>query len=354
MLRDLEDVQRDLAHVLTGAPRWARQVKRHLRVRAVQGSVAIDGLYACAEDVEAIMAGEAPLQASARVARAIAGYRQVLTYIRLLSGARGFAYDVGLLNALSFMMNGETPDLVRTGRGYVRNCETHEVIYEGPDAREVPALLDELVKWLNSGDVPAPAYVRAAMAHLNLVEIRPWCDGNGRVARALQTLILGRGQVGAPGLSSIEEWLGQTRITFEYYDVLGEVGRDRWSPHDGTLPWIRFCLRAHHMQVQRVAQRLREAGEIWMLLEGQVDGLNPRVISALYEIFVNRRLRRSRYQEDESLTQGQAARDLRNLAAGGWLRPSGRFYAPGPRMAAIKAEFAERREPLRDPYRSTG
>ncbi|MGW2199270.1 Fic family protein, partial [Streptosporangium sp. NPDC001682] len=83
--------------------------------------------------------------------------------------------------------------------------------------------------------------------------------------------------------------------------------------------------------------------------------LNTHTVSALYEVFVNRRLRRSRYQADESLSQGQAARDLRDLAAKGWLAPygetKGRFYAPGTRMRAIKDDFERRIVPLRDPYR---
>ncbi len=32
--------------------------------------------------------------------------------------------------------------------------------------------------------------VRAAMGHLNLVMVHPFSDGNGRMARCLQTLIL--------------------------------------------------------------------------------------------------------------------------------------------------------------------
>ncbi|GAA4228701.1 hypothetical protein FHR32_008104 [Streptosporangium album] len=79
-------------------------------------------------------------------------------------------------------------------------------------------------------------------------------------------------------------------------------------------------------------------------------------MSALYEVFVTRRLRRTRYQLDESLSQGQAARDLRELAAKGWLRSygetKGRFYAPGPRMQAIKDDSAARAAPLRDPCRN--
>lgn len=176
----------------------------------------------------------------------------------------------------------------------------------------------------------------------------------------LADLVLGRDRITTPEFSSIEEWPGRPRVTVEYYDVLGEVGRRRWSPHGDTPSWVRFCLRAHHLQAQRVSRRLTEAGEIWVLLEKQVDadGLNVRSVSALYEIFVNRRLRRGRYQAEEGLSQGQAARDLRELAAKGWLKPygetKGRFYAPGPRMAEIKAEFAERAAPLRDPYRDGG
>jgi Fic family protein len=46
------------------------------------------------------------------------------------------------------------------------------------------------------------------MAHLNLVVIHPFRDGNGRMARALATLVLSRSDIGEPEFSSIEEWLG--------------------------------------------------------------------------------------------------------------------------------------------------
>ncbi|MEV4100671.1 Fic family protein [Nonomuraea sp. NPDC049649] len=305
------------------------------------------------------MEGE-PLEASGRVAREIAGYQQALTYIQVLSRAPRFRYDVGLLNALNFMMIGhhrdKTPGVVRPGSIYVRNAATGEVVYEGPDAEAVPGLLDELIAWLNAGDLDAPSYVRAAMAHFNLVAIHPWRDGNGRMSRALQTLLLGRDQILTPEFSSIEEWLGIGENTTDYCRALRAVQQGGWKPHGATLSWVRFCLRAHHLQAQRVRRRLAEAGEVWMLLEERVDadGLNTRSVSALYEVFVNRRLRRSRYQADEGLSQGQAARDLRELAAKGWLQPygetKGRFYEPGPRMREIKADFARRAEPLRDPY----
>ena len=60
------------------------------------------------------------------------------------------------------------------------------------------------------------------MAHLNLVMIHPFRDGNGRMARALQTMVLAQDQVVEPTFSSIEEWLGNN--TQEYYDVLAATG----------------------------------------------------------------------------------------------------------------------------------
>ncbi|WP_231619128.1 Fic family protein [Nonomuraea sp. SBT364] len=210
-----------------------------------------------------------------------------------------------MLNALTFTMIGhhrdKGPGVVRPGGIYIRSSGSGEAVHEGPDGDLVPGLLDELIQWRNEGDLDVPNHVRAAMAHLNPVKVHPRRDGNGRMSRALQTLVLGRDRITTPGFCSIEEWLGRHRTTVDYDDVLG--------------------------------QRPAQAGEIGMLLEEQVgqDGLNLRCVAALYEVFVNRRVRRRR------------------------LRPygetKGRFYEPGPRMLAIKADFARWVQPLRDPYR---
>ncbi|MFC0865626.1 Fic family protein [Sphaerimonospora cavernae] len=364
VLAEIEEMRTDLKYRLAEPHRWDGQLRRQLQARAIQGSNSIEGYRASVEDIESIMSGEEPLDTSDSVAKEIVGYQRALTYVNVLAKAWTFRFDAGLLHGLNFAIIGhhvgKTPGTVRPGGIYIRNSATGEVVYEGPDHQAVPELLDELVDWLNNGDLDAPSYVRGAMAHFNLVKIHPWRDGNGRTSRALQTLVLGRDGITTPEFCSIEEWLGEGEITFDYYRVLGAVGGRRWSPHGDTLPWVRFVLRCHHMQAQRVRRRLAEAGEVWTLLEERTDaeGLHPRTVSALYQVFVSRRLRRGMYQADEGLSQGQAARDLRELVAEGWLQPygetKGRFYAPGAKMAAIKEDFAARVQPLRDPYRALG
>jgi Fic family protein len=47
------------------------------------------------------------------------------------------------------------------------------------------------------------------MAHLNLVMIHPFRDGNGRMARCLQSVVLAREGVLSPVFMSVEEYLGR-------------------------------------------------------------------------------------------------------------------------------------------------
>ena len=103
------------------------------------------------------------------------------------------------------------------------------------------------------------------MAPLNLVMIHPFRDGNGRMARALATLALTRSDIGEPEFSSIEEWLGAK--TDDYYSVLAHTGHGSWQPRDNAHRWLTFNLRAHHMQAQTVARRVREAGDTWTDLD---------------------------------------------------------------------------------------
>jgi Fic family protein len=59
-----------------------------------------------------------------------------------------------------------SPGRYRKGPSYVRDERRDEIVYEGPDDRTVPSLMDALVASLHSG-VSLDPVVRSAMAHLN-------------------------------------------------------------------------------------------------------------------------------------------------------------------------------------------
>ncbi|MFQ5342920.1 MAG: Fic family protein [Anaerolineae bacterium] len=78
----------------------------------------------------------------------------------------------------------------RYRRGQVRITGSE---YVPPEAVSVPALMQELVAWLDSDDASARHPVEtAALSHFRLVHIHPFVDGNGRTARLLMNLWLMR------------------------------------------------------------------------------------------------------------------------------------------------------------------
>lgn len=362
VLEEIDAMRGRLRLHLRAPRRWEGQLRRNLTARAIAGSNTIEGYAASVADVEDIILGEAPIEASGAVAAEIDGYRQAMTYIqRLADAGPDFTYGKGLLNSLHFMMQGhhllKRPGWWRSGPVYVTSPEDPTIAaYTAPDAERVPGLADELVAWLNEGDLETPALVRAAMAHLNLVAIHPWPDGNGRMSRALQTLVLAREGLVAPEFSSIEEWLGRARNTYRYYDVLAEVGGPVWTPDRDTRSWVRFCLRAHHQQAQTVERQVETTRTLWAALEEAIEkqGWAERMLYALYPAAMGNRVRRATYQTDAELSEQQAQRDIRELVRARWLAPrgeaQGRYYTAGGGMPESITRGVLRPRPLREPY----
>jgi Fic family protein len=361
VLAEIEAMRRKLKIHLAEPRQWKGQLRRNLAARAIAASNSIEGYVASVEDVEDMMAGEPPVDAGELVIAEIGGYRQAISYIqRLGTAGPDFAYSKGLLNALHFMMQGhhpvKRPGWWRSGPVYVTSAdEPGTVAYTAPDANEVPGLTEELVRWLNEGDLDKPALVRAAMAHVNLVSIHPWADGNGRMSRALQTLVLAREGILSPEFSSIEEWLGRARNTHRYYDQLVDLGAV-WEPWRDALPWVRFCLRAHHQQAQTVERRITITGAVWSRIEEELDRrqLPERMMYALYPVAMGHRTRRAVYQKDADLSEQQALRDIRDLVRAGWLEARGeaqaRYYVAAEGFPADIRLIAATPSRVRDPY----
>ena len=224
------------------------------------------------------------------------------------------------------------PGKWRPGDVRVVNNETGIVVYDAPDANLVDALVGELVQYLDSKQHDS-VIVAAAMAHLNLTMIHPFKDGNGRMARALQTLVLAREGIGHPLFFSIEEWLGQN--TQEYYNILASTGNGKWNPSRSSLPWVRFCLKAHYQQANTFIRRHEEYESIFNGIERIIKHkkLNDRMAIPLFNAALGIKVTNSRYQKETEESSYVAGRDLRILSDLEILIPHGekrgRYYTAG-------------------------
>ena len=364
VVREIERLRRELSQYVRHKPRrWAGHLRRMSFARAVRGSNWIEGYRASLDDVLDSIEGEEPLDATAETRQALTGYRDAMTYVLQLAETETIV-DQSLLKSLHFMMTKHDlrarPGLYRTGDVWVAD-ETGAHVYEAPDAELVEDLMDKLVESLNANGT-VPVLFRAAMAHLNLVMIHPFRDGNGRMARALQTMVLSGEGIVSPIFSSVEEHLG--RNTDDYHAIFSEVGQGSWHPENSARRWIRFMLRAHYRQAWTLQRRIHETEHLYDGISQLVDRYNlpNRVTGSLADAARGRRLRRSIYMHLVELTDGDpisdlsASRDLKAMVDTGILEPRGagrgRIYHGSEELRGLWLDIRADRPPRADddPY----
>lgn len=333
----IDQLRQKLRYLLQNKPRrWSGLLRRSTFARAIQGSNSIEGYHVTVDDAVAAVEGEEPLDERTEAWRAVVGYRNAMSYVLQLADDPYYQHNEGTIRSLHYMMLdydlGKHPGRWRPGSIYVRRDPDNEVVYEGPVVERVPSLMGELVASLNERNA-LPVMARAALAHLNLVMIHPFSDGNGRMARALQTFVLAREQILDPTFSSIEEYLG--RNTQAYYDVLAQVGQGTWHPEIDPLPFVTFCLTAHYRQAQTLLRRDEELEQLWNVVEKEVARLKlpERSIMALSDAALGYRVRNSTYRSVAGVSDQVASRDLQKMVDAGLLVPQGerrgRHYLAG-------------------------
>lgn len=293
VLGEIDAFRYALCLQVRSSPRkWTEGLRKFLTADAVAASNSIEGFKVSTADVEDLLEGEREVDISEENREETLAYQRMMTYLQTLHDVDDFRYGKEFLNALHWMLQGhrhsprKPAGQWRRGAVYVTDARNPRIAaYTAPEASEVPALMAELVAWLNTGDDATHPLVKAAMAHLHLVSIHPWADGNGRMSRSLQTLMIARAGELAPEFSSIEAWLGSPGNTWEYYRELQQRG-STYLPEQDVSAWVRFNLRAYHQQAQTVRNHFDRSNRVWLLLGefARLSGLEERVVSALHDV----------------------------------------------------------------------
>lgn len=323
-LSELAEVRSALGGQVSRATPWAGRLRRQARAATARSSIAIEGFHVSEELASAVVDGRATPSSSDQ--RAFSGYALAMQHVAILAGDPSFTWSDRVLLDLHFEACSSEPK-GRPGRwrtgSVIVTAPGGGVAYRAPDADEVPGLIDELVGWLNRGNLDAPVAVRAAMAHLNLVSIHPFNDGNGRISRITQSLVLARDGVLSPELGSIEEYLA--RDTMRYYDALREVQGGTYKPERSAEPWLTFCIEAHIAQARERLATLERAALRWTALERLVEGRGwPDRLAIALEQSLFAGVDRASYSAEADVSTATASTDLRRLQDAGLIISQGR------------------------------
>lgn len=138
--------------------------------------------------------------------------------------------------------------------------------------------------------------------------------------------------------------------------MLAWTGDGGWNPHRDTHFWVKFNLRAHHMQAQTVRWRADYARALWHRLEEVAagHGLPERCVHGLYDASTGMRFRRPTYAALAEVVPRTATRDLAHMTAAGLLQADGatraRVYRAADSLRQVAREVASGQTTMSDPF----
>lgn len=340
-LRELDELRKGLNEGVATFSPWLGTLRREAKAISVESSISIEG-FAVSHD-EALAAVEGEESTSTEEGRFAAScYARAMDHVGVMATDPAFAWLDRVILDLHFdachFQPDKSPGHWRSGPIAVTGAGAPEgIAYRGPDAEDVPPLMAEVVEWLESGDLDTHSAVRAAMAHLHVVSVHPFRDGNGRIARIVQSLVLAREGLVSAEFGSIEEYLA--RHTADYYAVLGEVQGGSYQPKRDASPWIDFCVDAHLAQARQRLEQMDAAARRWAALE-ELAGERAwpeRLVIALEQSLMGGSSRMA-YSREADVSPATASADFRRLLDAGLVDLRGQ----GPSTAYVASERLRR------------
>lgn len=163
----------------------ALRLRRANQIRTIQGSLAIEGNSLSMEQITAVLEGKpviAPPREVQEVKNALAVYEQF--------GQLNAHQEKDLLRAHQMLMLGLIDEAGQYRSGGVGVMSGNQVIHMAPPANQVPRLMNDLFSWLRHTE--HHALIASAVFHYEFEFIHPFADGNGRMGRLWQSVILAK------------------------------------------------------------------------------------------------------------------------------------------------------------------
>jgi Fic family protein len=228
------------------------RLRRENRIRTIQASLAIENNTLTLEQVTAVIDGKCVLG----LPREIQEVRNAFAAYEAMDNWHP-ASEADLLAAHSLLMSMlvDRPGVFRSGGVGIFRGE--HLVHMAPPADRVPYLMVDLLYWLKRSE--AHPLIGSCLFHCELEFIHPFADGNGRMGRLWQTLIL----------RQWKPWLGYLPVETvirerqnEYYRAPAEA-----DERADAAPFVEFMLQALRDAMREAGDTDQVIDQVKMLLE---------------------------------------------------------------------------------------
>lgn len=344
LVRDL-DQRRWLFNSLPIDPTHEQWLRQRAWIRTIHGTTRIEGNTLSDVEVEALLEGEGSSRIGQREARGIIGTREALSLADRLAKEQ-VVPDEGVIREIHKRVLWNQSPLLTAGqyrRGENRVVDpSGNAVFSTPPSGDVPELMREFASWLGKATKKHSPPVVAALAHLELVAIHPFNDGNGRTARALSRLILVRHGYALNGLVSLDAQLDLDRPA--YFAAIRQAIGTEYAPGYDATPFVAYFVGSMTRSADHVLGRIRGLGEVMVHVRRDIaeKKLPPAMIDGLAFAWVNRHMRAGDYIRLTGRSAQTTTRELAVAVEGGWLVATGdrrgRYYVLGPKLLATPAD----------------
>lgn len=282
-------------------PYYEKEFRQDAIVRSVHYGTHIEGNELNLSQAEKVLSGQ-EVAGRERDIQEVINYRKVMEFI----GESQFSDSetkvgeelIKKIHKLTVakILEPEQCGVFRKTQVVVKNSLTGEVSFKPPMAVAVPFQIKDLLLFINDpSDKDIHPVLKSGTVHYELVRIHPFIDGNGRVARALSTLILFQEGYDIRKFFSLEEYFDADAGA--YYDALQSV-----SVKDGDLTaWLEYFSLGLSIELAKIREKVENIS-IDAKLKEKLGG-KPLLLS-------NRQLRIIEYIQKTGFLQNQAFAQL--------------------------------------------
>ena len=277
------------------------RLRRANRIKTIHSSLAIEGNTLSEGEVQAVLEGKtviAPLKEIQEVRNAIKTYE-------LYPKLNPFSIQ-DLLLAHGTMMAGLVDEAGMFRKGGVGVFDGDKPVHIAPQADRVRDLMNDLFVWLENAD--DHLLIRSCVFHYEFEFIHPFADGNGRIGRLWQSLILGR-------LNPIFEHLPVENMVYSnqqaYYNA---INKSSYLADSG--PFIDFMLE--EILNALIDHQGKSNADI-----ADEKGLNYQQERVLGYLRADRHMTAAKIAKDLDMSARQVERMLADLKAKGIIRREG-------------------------------
>ena len=235
-------------------PKWEVALRQEAIIHSAHSSTSIEGNRLSLEQVNNLARGR-EIMAVRKDKQEVLNYLNVLENIGKLLRSDSM-HEKDILN-IHRMVTKDTLDnpgdcgVYRNRYVVVGNRFTGEVFFRPPKNEDVPKLIRDLVKWINSKEEKElDPVIEAGIVHYEFVRIHPFIDGNGRTARVLVTLVLYLQGFDTKQFFCLDDYYDSDRQA--YYRALQSVDQKTLD----LTKWLEYFVEGVNVSIETVKGRV--------------------------------------------------------------------------------------------------